>query len=59
MTAIAKETSPKKELAKGPSTYVRVAQPGRARFGEARMALFGQARFLKRQLSFPVSTMSQ
>jgi NAD kinase len=25
MTAIAKETSPKKELAKGPSTYVRVA----------------------------------
>ena len=38
---------------------VGVAQPGRARACEARTASAGQALLLKRQLSFPVSMMSQ
>ncbi len=40
-----------------PAELVGVAQPGRARGGEERSR--AQARFLKRQLSLPVSTMSQ
>ena len=39
-----------------PAELVRVAQPGRAR---RREAVERQARFLKRQLSLPVSTISQ
>jgi hypothetical protein len=41
-----------------PAELVGVAQPGRARVGEEAFAE-DQARFLKRQLSLPVSTMSQ
>ena len=58
MTAIAKEASPKKSLPSGRPHMVGVAQPGRARVGEEPFAE-DQARFLKRQLSLPVSTMSQ
>src|ERR1700677_2974557 len=42
-----------------PAELAGVAQPGRSRVGEARIVWRGQARFLKRQLSLPVSTMSQ
>jgi hypothetical protein len=41
-----------------PAERVGVAQPGRARLVEE-LILEDQARFLKRQLSLPVSTMSQ
>jgi hypothetical protein len=41
-----------------PAKLVGIGQPGRARFGEEPFTE-DQARFLKRQLSLPVSTMSQ
>jgi hypothetical protein len=46
------------QTAVAPAELIGVAQPGRARFGWAEIFL-GQARFLKRQLSLPVSPMSQ
>jgi hypothetical protein len=46
-------------LALARAELVGVAQPGRARFGKSLASFASQARFLKRQLSFPVSTMSQ
>ena len=58
MTAIAKEPSRQKALAKGPSTYGRGCAAG-ASAGSEEPMLEAQARFLKRQLSLPVSTMSQ
>ena len=45
-------------VALAPAELVGVVEPGRARWVEER-PLEGQARFLKRQLSLPVSTMSQ
>jgi hypothetical protein len=45
-------------VALAPAELVGVVEPGRARWREER-SLEGQARFLKRQLSLPVSTMSQ
>ena len=45
-------------VALAPAQLVGVAQPGRARWREEG-SVEGQTRFLKRQLSLPVSTMSQ
>src|SRR5271170_42152 len=47
-----------RRVALAPAELVGVVEPGRARWREER-CLEGQARFLKRQLSLPVSTMSQ
>jgi hypothetical protein len=57
---ICMQKGPRVEAGNGsarPAELVGVAQPGRARWREA--GFEHQARFLKRQLSFPVSTMSQ